>query len=159
MDNLLKLLKQDAMLTNDELAAMLDSNPSEIAAKIEEFERAGIIKGYSAIIDEELADKDSVTAYIELKVTPKPDLGFDDIAGIIMQYPEVDSVFLMSGSYDLSVLVSGTNLRDIALFVAQRLSALDSVISTATHFVLKRYKEKGIIFTQDNIDERGLVSP
>lgn len=159
MDTLLQLLKQNARLTDKQLAAMLDSTPEAIASQIEEYERNDIIKGFSAIVNEELADKDSVTAYIELKVTPQPDLGFDDIANTITQYAEVDSVFLMSGSYDLAVTVCGTNLRQIALFVAQRLSTLDGVLSTATHFVLKRYKEKGIYFTEESKDERGLVSP
>lgn len=159
MDMLLRLLKQNARLSNDSMAAMLGETPEAIAARIEQYEADGIIKGYSAIINEEAADKDSVTAYIELKVTPQPDFGFDDIARTIMQFDEVESVFLMSGAYDLAVTVSGTNLREIALFVAQRLSTLNGVLSTATHFVLKRYKEKGIFFSEESVDERGLVSP
>ena len=159
MDMLLRLLKQNARLDNDTLAAMLGTTAADIAARIDQYEADGIIKGYSAIINEEAADKDAVTAYIELKVTPQPDFGFDDIARTIMQFQEVESVFLMSGAYDLAVTVSGTNLREIALFVAQRLSTLEGVLSTATHFVLKRYKEKGIFFTEDAIDERGFVSP
>lgn len=159
MDMLLRLLKQNARITNENLAAMLDTTAADIAARIEKYEADGIIKGYSAIINEEAADKDAVTAYIELKVTPQPDFGFDDIARTIMQFSEVESVFLMSGAYDLAVTVSGTNLREIALFVAQRLSTLDGVLSTATHFVLKRYKEKGIFFTEECVDERGFVSP
>lgn len=159
MDKLISLLKQNARISNAQLAAMLSSTEAEIAAKIEEYEAAGIIKGYSAILDDEKADKDLVTAFIELKVTPQAEYGFDEIARTVMMYDEVESVSLMSGAYDLAVTVSGTNLKEIALFVAQRLSTIDGVLSTATHFVLKRYKEKGIFIGADVPDERGFVSP
>ena len=159
MDKLLHLLKQNARLSNEELANMLDTTPAEIENRIEAYEKAGIIMGYSVILNEELADKDTVTAFIELKVTPQRDCGFDDLAKTIMLYDEVESVSLMSGSYDLSVTVSGKSLKTIALFVAQRLSTIEGVLSTATHFVLKRYKEKGIFIDHDVADERGFVSP
>lgn len=159
MDTLLGLLKQNARLSNAQLAAMLSMTEDEVAAKIEEYEKAGIIKGYSVILDEEKADKDLVTAFIELKVTPQPEFGFDEIARTVMMYDEVESVALMSGAYDLAVTVSGTNLKEFALFVAQRLSTIDGVLSTATHFVLKRYKEKGIFIGAEAADERGFVSP
>lgn len=159
MDTLISLLKQNARLSNAQLATMLGKTEAEVAIKIEEYETAGIIKGYSVILDEEKADKDLVTAFIELKVTPQADYGFDEIAKTVMMYDAVESVSLMSGAYDLSVTISGTNLREIALFVAQRLSTIDGVLSTATHFVLKRYKEKGIFIGDETIDERGFVSP
>lgn len=159
MDKLISLLKQNARFSNAQLAAMLGATEAQIAAKIEEYENAGIIKGYSVILDEEKADKDLVTAFIELKVTPQAEYGFDEIARTVMMYDEVESVSLMSGAYDLSVTVSGTNLKEIALFVAQRLSTIDGVLSTATHFVLKRYKEKGIVIGDEIVDERGFVSP
>lgn len=159
MDKLISLLKQNARISNAQLAAMLSTAEAEIAAKIEEYEAAGIIKGYSVILDDEKADKDLVTAFIELKVTPQAEYGFDEIARTVMMYDEVESVSLMSGAYDLAVMVSGTNLKEIALFVAQRLSTIDGVLSTATHFVLKRYKEKGIFIGADVLDERGFVSP
>lgn len=159
MDNLLSLLKQNSRLSDRELAVMLDTTEADIAARIAKYEADGVIKGYSAIFNEELADKDRVTAIIELKVTPKRDCGFDDLAKTVMMYDEVDSVALMSGSYDLAVTVSGTNLKDIALFVAQRLSTIDGVLSTATHFVLKRYKEKGIFIDAEEVDERGFFVP
>lgn len=159
MDTLLNLLKQNARLSNAELAIMTGSTEQAVAEKIDSFEKQGIIKGYSVIIDEEKADKDYVSAFIELKVTPQADCGFDEIAKNVMAYEEVDSVSLMSGAYDLAVIVSGTNLKEIALFVAQRLSTIDGVLSTATHFVLKRYKEKGIFIGDEVIDERGFVSP
>lgn len=159
MDTLLNLLKQNARLSNAELAALTGKTEKEIADQISRYEQDGFIKGYSVILNEELADKDTVTAFIELKVTPQADSGFDEIARTIMRYKEVDGVSLMSGAYDLAVTVSGTNLKEIALFVAQRLSTIDGVLSTATHFVLKRYKEKGIFINEENTDERSLVSP
>ncbi|NMA79707.1 MAG: Lrp/AsnC family transcriptional regulator [Clostridiales bacterium] len=158
MDTLLHLLKQNARLTSSELASILDVTAGEVEEQIKEYERTGIINGYSAIIDEEAADQDSVTAFIELKVTPQPNFGFDDIASTIMQFDEVDSVYLLSGEYDLSVTISGRNLRDIALFVAQRLAPLNGVLATSTHFVLRRYKERGIFLMKEDTDERGLIS-
>ena len=159
MDALLQLLKQNARLTNQQLATMLNISEDAVAKKIKDYEKTGVIMGYSAILNEELADKDLVTAFIEIRVTPKRDCGFDDLAKTIMMYDEVESVSLMSGAYELSVVVVGNNLKTIALFVAQKLSTIDGVISTATHFVLKRYKEKGIFIEHENTDERGFVSP
>lgn len=158
MKELLHLLKQNARLSNAELAAMLGKSEAEVAAEIAELEKSGVIRGYSVILDEELADRDAVSACIELKVTPKPDCGFDELAKVVMAYDEVESVTLMSGGYDLSLTVTGYSLRDIAAFVAQRLSTLDGVLSTTTHFVLKRYKEKGISILEEQDDERGVVS-
>lgn len=159
MNELLHLLKQNARLSNEELGAMLEITPAEVAAQIKKLEEDGIIKGYSVVLNDELANKDTVTAFIELKVTPKRDCGFEDLAKTVMMYDEVESVSLMSGAYDLAVTVTGSSLKVIALFVAQRLSTIDGVLSTATHFVLKRYKEKGIFIEQEPIDERGMVSP
>ncbi len=159
MDTLLELLKQNARLSNKELAIMLGKTEQEVETLIKQYEDKGIIKGYSAIINEELACKDMVTAFIELKVTPQAEHGYDDLAKMIMQYDEVEGVSLMSGAYDLSVTMKGASLREIALFVSQRLATIDGVISTATHFVLQRYKDKGISLVDVNYDERGFVSP
>lgn len=156
---LLDVLRQDARLSNAEIAVMLGSDESEVAKAIKELEENGIIMGYSAIINEEKADENGVTAIIELKITPVKDCGFDDLAHTIMEYEEVDSVFLLSGANDLSVTISGTSLRNVALFVSERLAVLDGVLSTTTHFILRRYKEKGHIFSEDSFDDRGLVSP
>ena len=134
-------------------------SPEEVAARIADYEKRGVIKGYSVILNEELADKNAVTAFIEVKVTPKADFGFDELARTIMMYDEVDSVTLMSGSFDLAVTLSGTNYKEIALFVAKRLSSIDGVISTSTHFVLKQYKEQGFFIENEAADERGFVSP
>lgn len=159
MNDLIKLLNQNARFSNEELAAMLGTTPKDIADQIEQLEKNGVIKGYSVILDESLADKDMVMAIIELKVTPQRDCGFDEIAKTIMMYDEVDSISLMSGSYDLSVTVKGKNLQYIALFVAQRLSTIEGVLSTTTHFILKTYKEKGIFIEDEDKDERGFVAP
>lgn len=159
MDSLIKFLKGNARLSNEQLAVMLGVTPEEVAARIADYEKRGVIKGYSVILNEELADKNAVTAFIEVKVTPKADFGFDELARTIMMYDEVDSVTLMSGSFDLAVTLSGTNYKEIALFVAKRLSSIDGVISTSTHFVLKQYKEQGFFIENEAADERGFVSP
>ncbi|MFR0880166.1 MAG: Lrp/AsnC family transcriptional regulator [Oscillospiraceae bacterium] len=159
MNDLVKLLKRNARFSNEQLAAMLGTTPEDVAKQIEKLENDGIIKGYSAIVDENRADKSTVIAIIELKVTPKRDCGFDELAKTVMMYDEVDSVSLMSGSYDLAVTVTGTDYKTIALFVAQRLSTIEGVLSTTTHFVLKTYKEKGIFIQEEDADERGLIAP
>jgi len=159
INKLLDLLRQDARLSNKELAVMLGETEDSIASEIKRLENDGIIMGYSAIINEEKVDENGVTAIIELKITPIKDRGFDDLAHTIMGYEEVDSVFLLSGANDLSVTISGTSLRNVALFVSERLAVLDGVLSTTTHFILRRYKEKGHVFNEDNFDDRGLVSP
>lgn len=156
---LLDVLRQNARLSNSEIAAMLDETEQAVADEITRLEREGIIMGYSAIIDEEKADDNAVTAMIELKMTPIKDRGFDDLAHTIMSYEEIDSVFLLSGPYDLMVTISGTSLRNVALFVSERLAVLDGVISTTTHFILRRYKEKHHVFNEEMFDERDMISP
>ena len=159
MNELIKLLNQNARFSNEELATMLGTTADDVAAQIDKLEKDGIIKGYSLILDDSVIDKDMVTAIIELKVTPQRDSGFDKIAKTIIMYDEVDSISLLSGSYDLSVTVKGRNLQEIALFVAQRLSTIEGVLSTATHFLLKTYKEKGIFIETEDKDERGFFAP
>lgn len=159
MDSLIKLLKTNARLSNAELAVMLDKTQEQVTAEIAQLECDGIIKGYSAIIDEMAIDSNAVNALIELKVTPLSQSGYDDIASEISAYEQVESVRLMSGGYDILVSVTGSNIREISQFVSQRLAGLDAVVSTTTHFVLKNYKENGIIISNDDADERGLISP
>lgn len=156
MKELLQLLKENARRSNAELAVILGRDEATVAAQIKELENTGVIRGYSVIVDEELADKDEVSAYIELKVTPQPDCGFDELARMISGFDSVESVTLMSGGYDLGITITGTGLRDIAGFVAQRLATIKGVLSTRTHFVLKRYKEKGILIQDEGNDERGV---
>lgn len=157
MNDLINLLKTNARLSNAELAVMLNKTEAEVAAMIEQLENDGIIKGYTTIFDEEIISKDSVGAYVELKVTPQAQVGYDDIASLIASYPEVESVWLMSGGYDLAVILRCDNIKDVCSYVAQRLATISGVISTSTHFFLQKYKDNGITFMSGNTDERGLV--
>ncbi len=157
MDKLLKLLDSNARLTDEQLATMLDISEAEVRAQIAKLEKDGAIRAYKAVVDWDKTDRECVTAIIELKVTPRRDVGFEGIAEQIMAFEEVESVYLMSGGYDLSVRVTGRSFQEIAAFVAKRLAPLDSVISTATHFVLRRYKESNVMFLGDNQDERGYI--
>ena len=154
MDKLLKLLSDNARLNDAQIAAMLGKSESEVATEIARLEKEGIICGYNAVINWDKADAKYVTALIELRVSPKKDRGFDDIAKTVVEFEEVESVYLVSGGFDLYVTVIGKTFQDIAMFVAKRLSPLDSVLSTATHFVMNKYKESGIFFSNVEEDER-----
>ena len=145
MDRLIELLKTNARLSNSELAVMLAKTEQEVAQDIQKLENEGIIKGYTAIVDESAYDPNSVFALIELKVTPQSQSGFDEIARQISEYDQVEAVRLMSGTYDIIVEVTGKNIRDISLFVSQRLAAIDAVQETTTHNGLRDYKDNGII--------------
>jgi len=157
MKKLVKLLEENARLTHEELGAMLDLTPEQIKKEIKSLEKKGIVKGYRAIVNWDKIDDKHVTAIIELKVSPKKEFGFDEIAEKIVCFSEVESVYLMSGGYDLSVIINGKTFQDIAMFVACRLSTLDSVLSTATHFVLKRYKDRSLSFKDESLDERSTI--
>ena len=159
MEQLLHLLRSNARLSDSELAVMLGKSEQEVERDIRQLEEKGIIKGYSAIVDEQVSDPNSVTALIELKVTPQSQSGYDEIARTISSYEQVESVRLMSGAYDILVSVTGSNIRDVSRFVAQNLAAIDAVQSTATHFLLRSYKVNGITVCEEESDERGLVSP
>lgn len=152
---ILEMLEADGRLTAKQIALMLDKEEGEIRDMIGKFEKEGIILGYKAIVDWDKTDREYATALIELKVTPQYNRGFDAIAERIYNYPEVQSVYLMSGAYDLCVILEGKTIREVALFVAQRLAPLEAVLSTATHFVLRKYKDKGVIYGPANFDERG----
>ncbi len=152
---LLEVLEGDGRLTAKQIAMMLSKEEGDIKKIIKEYEDEGIILGYKAIIDWDKTDREYATALIELKVTPQYNRGFDAIAERIYNYPEVQSMYLMSGSYDLCVILEGKTIREVALFVAQRLAPLEAVQSTATHFVLRKYKDKGVIYGPVNFDERG----
>ena len=152
---ILEMLEADGRLTAKQIALMLDKEEGEIRDMIQKFEADGVILGYKAIVDWDKTDREYATALIELKVTPQYNRGFDAIAERIYNYPEVQSVYLMSGAYDLCVILEGKTIREVALFVAQRLAPLEAVLSTATHFVLRKYKDKGVIYGPANFDERG----
>ncbi|MBE6829406.1 Lrp/AsnC family transcriptional regulator [Clostridium sp. KNHs216] len=158
MDRLLNLLDENARLSTEQLAVMLNKTPDEVADAIADYEKQGVIRGYKALINWEKIDENKASALIELRVSPKRDRGFDEIANRIMQFDEVESVYLMSGGYDLAVKVHGKSMQEIAMFVMRRLSTLDSVLSTATHFILTRYKDGGVILnSEDEKDERRSV--
>jgi DNA-binding Lrp family transcriptional regulator len=155
MDQLLKLLEDNATLTPEQLAVMLDKEVGDIRKMITAYEKEGVILGYKTIIDWDKTEREYVTAMIEVKITPQRDRGFNRIAEKIYNYPEVQSVYLMSGSYDLCVIIEGHTMKEVAFFVAQKLAPIEFVTSTATHFVLRRYKDKGIVYGAPEIDERG----
>ncbi len=155
---LLKLLDQNARYTVAELATMLGVSETEISAQMEEMKKSGLIRGFKTVIDWERLDSAYVSALIELKVTPQPDAGFEEVAKRIMKFDEVESVYLMSGGYDLCVIVKGKTFQEVAMFVGKVLAPMKSVISTATHFVLRRYKELDIILCDDQCDDRGNFS-
>ena len=143
---LLQLLEQDCTMTPEQLASMADMSVEEVKAGIKRYEEEKIILGYKAIVDWDRTDREAVTALIEVKVTPQRGDGFDRVAERIYQYDEVESVYLMSGAYDLTVIISGRTLKEVAQFVGERLSTLEDVTGTATHFILHKYKEKHLIF-------------
>lgn len=159
MNQLIKLLRTNSRMSNAEISVLLGKSEAEVAADIDKLEKDGIIKGYSAIIDENKLDSDSVTALIELKVTPQSQSGYDEIANQIAGYEQVESVRLMSGAYDIIVSVTANSIREVSLFISQKLATIDAVQSTATHFVLNVYKDNGIQISHEEIDERGLISP
>lgn len=152
---ILTLLENDARLTTKQLAVMLSKEEGDIKKKIEEYEKSGILLAYKALIDWDKTDKEYVSAFIEIKVTPQPDRGFDRVAEKIYNFPEVQSLYLMSGAYDFAVLIEGKTMKEVAYFVARKLAPIDSILSTATHFVLRKYKDKGVIYGAAEVDERG----
>ena len=156
MDKILSILMENPRLTDAQIAAMAGLSEEEVGEKIAAYEKSGVIVGYKTVVNwEKLEQSEKVTAIIELKVTPKRDTGFETIAEEIMAFDEVESVSLMSGGYDFSVCVTGKTFQEIAMFVAKRLAPIDSVVSTTTTFISKKYKEDGIVLSSGNEDERG----
>lgn len=151
----LKLLSQNAKYTPEDISTMLGIAEDEVTEIIKELEKDNIIRGYKAVIDWEKLDSAYVSAIVELNVVPKAGLGFEEVAEQVMKYREVEAVYLMSGDYDLNVIVKGKSLQDIAWFVAKELATIDSVNSTATHFVMRRYKEMDVELIKDEDDDRG----
>ena len=154
---ILKLLSVNARMDIDDIATVLDLSAGEAAGRIAALEKNGVICGYKSVIDWEKVDTDSVSAIIELKVTPKAGYGFEEVAARVAKYPEVESVYLMSGAYDLNVVVKGKTFHEVSNFVSRELATIDSVTSTGTQFVMRRYKEYNVELIGDE-DERGNVS-
>ena len=154
-ETVLHALEDHANLTPAQLAAMCGKETGDIKKMIDELENAGVILGYKTIIDWDKTDREYVSALIEVKITPQRDRGFDRVAEKIYNYPEVQSLYLMSGGYDLAVQIEGKTMKEVAYFVAQKLAPIEDVISTATHFVLRKYKDKGIVYGTPEKDERG----
>jgi DNA-binding Lrp family transcriptional regulator len=159
MDPLLKLLQENASLKPALLARMLNTSETEISAAIKRYEQEGVILGYRALLNDEKLGREHVRAVIEVKITPEREGGFNRLAARIAKYSEVTSCFLMSGGYDLLVFVEGKNLRDVATFVSEKLATIQGVLSTATHFMLKPYKEQGVLMTPEQNEERLAVAP
>ncbi len=151
----LKLLSKNAKYTAEDIAIMLGIAESEVKQYIKELENDNIIRGYKAVVDWEKIDGTYVSAIVELNVVPKAGLGFEEVAEKVMSYQEVEAVYLMSGDYDLNLIVKGKTLKDIAWFVAKELATIDSVTSTATHFVMRRYKEMDVELITGSDDDRG----
>ena len=155
MEEILNILdKEKGNVSRAKIAQMLGMEEKEVADKIEKMEKENVIVGYKTIVNWDKTDKDVVVALIELRITPQRGEGFDKVAERIYKYPQVKSLYLMSGAYDLAVTIEGKSMKEVALFVAQKLAPMDSIISTATHFVLKKYKEEGIVFEDDEKDTR-----
>ncbi len=154
---ILKLLEKDSTLTAAQIAAMLDMGEKEVADIIAKCEKDNVILGYTALVDWTRTEDESVTAFIEVRITPQRGDGFDRIARRIYLYDEVESLYLMSGAYDLAVTITGKTLKEVSHFVSAKLATIDGVLSTATHFILKKYKEKNFAYTVvPEQEERGL---
>jgi DNA-binding Lrp family transcriptional regulator len=156
---ILRVLEHNSKTTSEDLAVLLGNSEEEISKEITNMEKEKIICGYHTLINWEKTSTEKVTALIEVRVTPQRGQGFDKIAERIYRFKEVKSVFLMSGGFDLTVILEGKTMKEVALFVGQKLAPLESVLSTATHFVLKKYKDHGIILEENKKDERMAVTP
>lgn len=158
MENLLKILEKDSNKGIEYIARMLGLTEEETAARIAKLEKERVIAGYKALINWEKTDKEVVDAFIELKITPQRGEGFDKIAERIYKYPQVKTVYLMSGTHDLAVIIEGSSMKEVALFVAEKLAPMENVISTSTSFVLRKYKQDGVIFDDDEKDTRQVIT-
>ncbi len=158
INKIIEILEKDCKKTPETIANELNVDVKTVKDTIKDLEDKGIIAGYKALINWDKFDKDLVVAQIELRVTPQIGKGFDRIAEKIYQFKQVKSMYLMSGGYDLSLTIVGRNMKDVALFVAEKLAPMECVESTTTHFILKKYKENGEIFEQDDTDNRQVIS-
>lgn len=158
MNRLLSIIENNPRLTNEEIAVMIGCDVKDVDEEIRIYEESGVIKGYRALIDKHKAHADSVTALIEIKVHPKFNHGFDELAERIAAMHEVSNVYLISGNCDLCCIVEDKSFEEVAMFVVQRLATLEDVVSTSTNFILKKYKEQGVSFTDKNHDDRSVIS-
>lgn len=154
MEEILEILEKNARASVEEIALMLDMSVEEVQETIKRLEDDNVIVGYNTLINWDKSNKDSVVALIEVKVSPQRGQGFDKVAERIYRYPQVKACYLMSGGFDLTVIIEGKTMKEVALFVAEKLAPLESVLSTSTHFVLKKYKDEGVIFEEDTKDDR-----
>lgn len=154
---ILSLIENNAKLTSREIAVRLQTDPAEIDQQIADFEKQKVILGYHSIINWDLVEKDSVTAMIEIKITPQRGQGFDRVAHRIYSFPQVKDCFLMSGGFDLMVIIEGKSLKDVAMFVSEKIAPLESVVSTATHFILKKYKMQGTVYESPQTEDREAI--
>lgn len=157
MNEILEILEKNSKASAEEIALMLGKNVEDVQAAIHKMEEENIIVGYNTLVNWEKTDRDTVTALIEVKVTPQRGQGFDKVAERIYRYPQVKACYLMSGGFDLTVIIEGKSMKEVALFVAEKLAPLESVMSTGTHFVLKKYKDKGFIFEEKEKDDREVL--
>ncbi len=157
-EKILALLEKDSRISADKIAAMLAEPLEAVTAAIRELEDEKIILGYKTLINWERTDREYTTAVIELKVTPQRGEGFDKVAERIYKYPQVTSVMLMSGAFDLLVMVEGASLKEVAMFVSEKLAPMEAVVSTGTHFVLKTYKKENVIFDDEETDTREVIT-
>lgn len=158
MKQILEILERNSHITPEQIAIMLDRNVNDVKKEICKLEENGVIVGYKTLVDWEKAESERVTAFIELRVTPQRGEGFDKIAERIYQYEQVKTVWLMSGSFDIGLICEGKSMKEVALFVAEKLAPMPFVISTGTHFVLKTYKDSGIIYDKPHKDERSVIT-
>ena len=157
-EKLLDLLSQDARLSTAQLAAMTGATEEEVAEAVRHFEKKRTILGYKALVDWDKTDRESVTALIEVKITPQKGMGFDEIARQIYSHHQVESVYLMSGGFDLTVIIKDRTMREVARFVAEQLAPMENVLSTGTHFILKKYKDNGVDFDPADNDKREVMA-
>ena len=156
-EKLLDLLSQDARLSTAQLAAMTGATEEEVAEAVRHFEKKRTILGYKALVDWDKTDRESVTALIEVKITPQKGMGFDEIARQIYSHHQVESVYLMSGGFDLTVIIKDRTMREVARFVAEQLAPMENVLSTGTHFILKKYKDYGVEYDHSEKDKREVM--
>lgn len=158
-EKILSVIEKNSRIDIEELAILLGEDETTIANEIADMEKEGVICGYHTLINWDKTNNEKVNALIEVRVTPQKGMGFDNIAERIYQFSEVNAVYLMSGSFDFTVFIEGRTMRDVAQFVSDKLAPMDSVLSTATHFVLKKYKDHGTILSAKKKDERQLITP